>query len=79
MSRPFLAPIKHPTWKDFFFRVGGASAVMLLAILTAKAFFPGYEAVAVLAVAAILIPTAVIQAVRHPLSKRKAKNRRGRK
>jgi hypothetical protein len=79
MSRPFLAPIKHPTWKDFFVRVGGAFAVILLAILTAKAFFPGYEAASVLVVATILGATAVIQAVRHSLSKRKAKNRRGTK
>ncbi|MCQ9377660.1 hypothetical protein [Methyloversatilis sp. XJ19-49] len=79
MRRHFLAPIKNPTWRDYFLRVGSALGVVVIAILGARTFFPGYEGVAVLLVAGLGISVAVIQGARHPVDKHGAKLHEGRK
>jgi len=43
--------MSSPTLKAFVIRVGGVFGIFTLAILIAKAFFPGYEGVAVFVVA----------------------------
>jgi len=79
MSRYFLGPIKNPTWKDFINRVGGFFAVLLIAILTAKAFFPGSEATAVIIVCAVAFVILSVQTIRHNLNAKKIKHRIKRK
>jgi hypothetical protein len=74
MSRYFLGPIKNPTWKDFFVRVGGATAVIVAAILVTKLFFPGHEATALVSTALGLVALVAIQQIRHDRNK-KAKRR----
>jgi len=79
MSKYFLGPIKNPTWKDFINRVGGFFAVLLIAILTAKAFFPGSEGTAAFIVCAAAFGVLSVQTIRHNLSVKKIKHRNKRK
>jgi CDP-diglyceride synthetase len=74
MSRYFLGPIKNPTWKDFFIRVGGAVIAILVTILVSKAFFPEYQTTAAVATALGIAALAGVQELRHNLDK-KAKHR----
>ena len=62
MTRLFLGPIKNPTWKDFFIRVGGALALIVVVILAAQAFIPESQGITV--VSAVLIAFVAIQEIR---------------
>ncbi len=75
MTRLFLGPIKNPTWKDFFIRVGGALALIVLVILAAQAFIPESQGIAVIVVSAVLIAFVAIQEVRH--SRRRKQTKQG--
>lgn len=73
MNRLFLGPIKNPTWKDFFIRVGGALAVIVVVIFSAQEFSPGHEGIAVIVASLVLIAFVGIQEVRHNMLKKKSK------
>ena len=73
MSRFFLGPVKHPTWKDFVFRVGGAFAVIVVVIFGARAFIPEHVGIAVIVTSLLLIAFVAIQEVRHNLARKKSK------
>jgi hypothetical protein len=60
-KRLILGPITRPTWKDYFKRVGGAMALVVVTILLARVFLPDYVGVAVIVVCAALIAFASIQ------------------
>jgi len=74
MSRYFLGPLKNPTWQDFVIRVGGVFVTFVVAILTAKTFFPGYESIAVLIVAGVGGVIVGVQTVRHNMNAKKTKH-----
>lgn len=73
MTRLFLGPIKNPTWKDFFIRVGGALALIVVVILAVQAFIPESQGIAVIVVSAVLIAFVAIQEVRHNRRQKQAK------
>jgi len=79
MTRLFLAPIKNPTWKDFFIRVGGALALIVVAILAAQAFMPESQGIAVIVVSAALIAFVAVQEVRHNRLRKQTKQSGSRK
>ncbi len=79
MSRLFLGPIKNPTWRDFFIRVGGALAVIVVVIFGAKEFIPGHEGIAVIVASLVLIAFVGVQEVRHNMFKKKSKQGRSAK
>lgn len=79
MSRLFLGPIKNPTWKDFFIRVGGALAVIVVVIFGAQEFVPGHEGIAVIVASLVLIAFVGVQEVRHNMLKKKCKQGRSTK
>ena len=70
MSRYFLGPVKNPTWKDYFVRVGGAAAALIAAVLVSKVLFPGHEVTAWVAAALGLMALVVIQEIRHNINKK---------
>jgi hypothetical protein len=76
MSRLFLGPIKNPTWKDFFIRVGGVLAVIVVVIFAAQEFIPGREGIAIIVASLVLIAFVGIQEVRHNMLKKKPKQGR---
>ena len=73
MTRLFLGPIKNPTWKDFFIRVGGAAALIVVVIFAAQAFIPESQGIAVIVVSAVLIAFVAIQEIRHDRRRKQAK------
>jgi hypothetical protein len=73
MTRLFLGPIKNPTWKDFFIRVGGALALIVVVILAAQALIPESQGIAVIVVSAALIAFVAIQEVRHNRRRKQTK------
>lgn len=79
MTRLFLGPIKNPTWKDFFIRVGSALALVVVVILAAQAFIPESQGIAVIVVSALLIAFVAIQEVRHKRRQKQAKQGSSRK
>ena len=79
MTRLFLSPIKNPTWKDFFIRVGGALALIVVVIVAAQAFIPESQGIAVIVVSAVLIAFVAIQEVRHNWRRKQAKQGNSRK
>lgn len=46
--------MRNPTWKDFIYRVGGAAAIYLIAILFFNKYAPSYVGVAVLFVTILI-------------------------
>lgn len=74
MSRFFLGPIKHPTWKDFVFRVGGAFAVIVVVIFGARAFIPEHVGIAVIVTSLLLIAFVAMQEVRQNMARKKSKH-----
>lgn len=74
MSRFFLGPIKNPTWKDFVIRVGGVSLLFIVGILTAKAFFPGSESIAIFIIGIVVGVLVAIQTIRHNQNVKKTKH-----
>ncbi|MCQ9374936.1 hypothetical protein NMQ14_11825 [Methyloversatilis sp. XJ19-13] len=79
MTRLLLGPIKNPTWKDFFIRVGGALAFIVVVILVAQAFIPESQGIAVIVVSAALIAFGAIQEVRHKRRRKQTKQGSSRK
>jgi hypothetical protein len=73
MRKFFLGPIKNPTWKDFVIRVGGAMAVIVLVIFSAKEFIPGHVGIAVIVASLVLIAFVGIQEVRHNMHTKTSK------
>lgn len=73
MTRLFLGPIKNPTWKDFFLRVGGAFALFVVVILVAQAFIPESQGIPVIVVSTVLIAFVAIQEVRHNRRRKQAR------
>jgi hypothetical protein len=61
---------------DFLFRVGGFFGLVLCAILLAKRFYPGYEAVASMFVCFVVVIAAAFEHIKKQrVAKRKAKGR----
>ena len=79
MTRLFLGPIKNPTWKDFFIRLGGALALIVVVILAAQAFIPESQGITVIVVSAVLIAFVAIQEIRHNRSRKQTKQGSARK
>ena len=79
MTRLFLGPIKNPTWKDFFIRVGGALALIVVVIFAAQEFIYESQGIAVIAVSAVLVVFVSIQEVRHNRRRKQAKQGSSRK
>lgn len=73
MSRYFLGPIKHPTCKDFVFRVGGAFAVIVVVIFGARAFIPEHVGIAVIVTSLLLIAFVTMQEVHHNIARKQSK------
>lgn len=79
MTRLFLGPIKNPTWKDFFIRVGGALALIVVVILVAQAFIPESQGIAVIVASAALIAFVAMQELRHHRRRKQTKQGGSRK
>ena len=77
MSRYFFGPLKNPTWKDYFLRVGGAAAALIAAVLVSKVFFSGHEATALVAAAFGFMALVVIQEMRHKINKKTKRRAQG--
>jgi hypothetical protein len=50
-----------PTWRLFLVRVGGVLLFFAVAILIAREYFPGYEAMAVAIVATLVVGSQVLR------------------
>lgn len=73
MTRIFLGPVKNPTWKDFFIRVGGALALIIAVNIAAQAFIPGSQGIAVIVASTVVIAFVAIQEVRHNRRRKQTK------